>query len=476
MRPRGTVAGPLVLIVVGVLFLLHTISPGFRVWDFVARDWPFLLVLWGALLIVDISVRAIRGRPLPTNGISGGGWVLVILICCVGWSTYEVRRPDNWWRRAGFDESVEAFGEGHEYSIPAIQKAAGKTPHVVIESFRGDAKIAGTDGSDVLVGGHKTIQSFDEGEADRANGQTPVEMTVQGDTLTIRCNQDKSNTRARITSDLEISVPKGASVEVTGIAGDFDVASIDGDVDLSSDNAGVHVENVSGNVRVDTRHSDAIRCTNVKGAIDLRGHGTDVDLETIAGQVTINGEYGGAVTLREIAKPVRIENLRTELDVQKVTGEIRLDRGSLSMEDVVGPVKLTTRSTDVTLNGFTDALEMVVEKGDVDLKPDHLPLGKMIVHTRSGNIELALPESAAFALTAATDHGEIENEFGDALKERAEGRGARLQGSIGSGPDLSLITDRGTITVRKANSDDGSGTSASNVSLRAWTSRHRSST
>ena len=461
MRPRGSVVGPLILIVIGALFLMHTISPEFRVWDLVGRGWPFLLILWGGLQIIEITARVLRGRPLPVNGISGGGWVLVVLICLAGLTVWEVRRPDAWWRRAGFEESVEAFGEGHDYTIPSITKTTGKTPHIVIEGFRGDAKITGGDDTDaVSVSGHKTVQSFDEKEADQADKRTPVEIAMQGNTVTIRCNQDKSNTQTRITSDLEISVPKGASVEATGTRGDFDITSINGDIDLSSDNAGVHLEDVAGNVKVDTGQSDVIRCINVTGAVELHGHGADIDLETIAGQVTIDGEFGGTLTLRELKKPVRIENFHTELDLQQVNGEVRLDRGSLNMEDVIGPVKLTTRSTDVTINGFTDALEMAVEKGDVDVRPEHLPLGKMIVHTRSGNIELALPQSAAFALTAATNHGEVDNQFGDALKERAEGRGARLEGSIGSGPDVNLQTDRGTITVRKANAEDSTSTSA----------------
>jgi DUF4097 and DUF4098 domain-containing protein YvlB len=178
-----------------------------------------------------------------------------------------------------------------------------------------------------------------------------------------------------------------------------------------------------------------------------------VELTKIAGQVTINGDYTGTVALRELAKPVRLENMRTELDVQQIPGEIRLDRGSLNIQNVIGPVRLATRATDVTLDGFSNGLELTVDKGDVDLRPGRLPLGRMVVHTRSGNIEIALPQSAAFALTASTDHGEIDNEFGEALKARTEGRGARLEGTVGNGPDVQLTTDRGSITVRKASGE-----------------------
>jgi DUF4097 and DUF4098 domain-containing protein YvlB len=77
----------------------------------------------------------------------------------------------------------------------------------------------------------------------------------------------------------------------------------------------------------------------------------------------------------------------------------------------------------------------------------------MSVHTKSGNIEVALPSAAGFALNAKTENGEIDNQFGDSLKESSEGRGAKLEGSMGSGPDISISTEHGTITVRKASND-----------------------
>jgi DUF4097 and DUF4098 domain-containing protein YvlB len=450
---RGSVAGPLILIAIGVLFLLHAISPNFPIADIVAQYWPYLLICWGIIQLIEISIRAMSGRPLPVSGISGGGWALVVLICFVGLAAHEVRRSDTWWRRAGFEHGVQVFGEEHDYPINALQKTVGATPHVLIESFRGDAKIAGSDGTDMTVNGHKVIRSLEPREADRANQETPVELVVEGNKVIIRCNQTKSGLHAPVATDLDISVPKGASLEATGTGGDFDVSSLAGDVDISTDNGGVRLQDIDGNVKVDTRRSDLVRCSNVRGTVSLRGHGSDVELEKIAGQVTINGDYKGTVSLRDVTKPVRVENMRTEMDVQQIAGEIRLDRGTLNLQNVVGPVKLTAHATDITLDGFSNGLELAVDKGDIDLKPARIPLGRMVVHTRSGNIELALPQSATFALTASTDRGEIENEFGEALKQRTQGRGARLEGSIGSGPDLTLTTDRGSITVRKSSAE-----------------------
>jgi DUF4097 and DUF4098 domain-containing protein YvlB len=461
VRPRGNIGGPLVLIAIGVLFLIHTISPEFRVVEIFAEYWPYFLIAWGLIQLIEIFFRALRGAPISPNGISGGGWFLAVIICFAGLATFEIRRPDTWWRQAGFERGVQVFGEEHDYSITPIQKSVGKTPKIIIESFRGDAKIIGSDSTDLSVSGHKSIRSLGSGESDRANSNTPVEVLVQGNTVVVRCNQDKAGPRNPVATDLDLSIPRGSSIEATGKVGDFDISSITGEVDISSENAGVHLHDVDGNLKIDTRKSDLVRCTNVKGTVNIRGHGTDIELTKIAGQVTVSGDYTGTVSLHDIAKPVRIESMRTELTVQRVVGQVALDRGSLTVENVVGPLKLVTQATDVTLNGFSDGLDLSIDKGDVEMKPGHLPLSRMTVHTRSGNIELSLPQRANFALSATTDRGEIDNQFGDGLKERSEGHGARLEGSVGTGPDVNLVTDRGSITVRKASGDDEDSESAS---------------
>jgi DUF4097 and DUF4098 domain-containing protein YvlB len=451
MRPRsGSITGPLVLITVGAIFLVHAVSPDFQLADLLARYWPYLLILWGGIALIEVCVRFAGSKPVPANGISGGAWVFVIFVCLAGAAANEISRPDTWWHNVGFDRGMQAFGEEHEYSIDPIQKSVSKSPRVILESFQGDAKISGNENAEVSLSGHKSVRAFESNQADEANSRTPVEIVQEGNTIFIRCHQDQANSRAHVTSNLELTVPKGSSLQVVGILGDFDISSITGDVEVSSGNAGVHLQDIGGNVKVDTRRSDLIRCSDVQGSVDLRGHGQDVELLKIAGQVNVSGDYTGTVSLRELTKSVRLSSMRTRFDAEQVPGEIRMDRGSLTAQNVIGPVHLITHSTDVTLDGFTEALELNVDRGDIELRPQNTPLSKITVHNRSGNIELALPQAAAFALNATTNNGDIDNQFGKSLKESSEGRGAKLEGTSGDGPDVSLTTQHGSITVRKA--------------------------
>jgi len=85
----------------------------------------------------------------------------------------------------------------------------------------------------------------------------------------------------------------------------------------------------------------------------------------------------------------------------------------------------------------------------VDLRPKDTPLARINARSRSGDIQIALPKEARFQLKAETKRGEAQNEFGPALKVETENQGAVLSGAVGKGPEITLLTQRGTVTVRK---------------------------
>ena len=451
MRPRGSITGPLILIALGFFFLIHAIQPEFPVSHIIARYWPYLLIVWGFLALLEVSFRSILGRPIPVNGISGGGWFAVVLICLAGLTLFQIDRPNAWWHGTDWSRGFDtAFGEEHSYPIPGENKATGSKPHIVLEDFRGVVKITGNDGSSVTVDGEKRVRAMKTSAADQTNIRTPVELIERGNDLIVRCNQNAAIANTVVSTNLNISVPRGASLDASGSGDDFSASSLTGNVNIQSNNSAVRLEDIGGNASIETHRSDLLRCVNVRGSLDIHGHGSDVELTKVAGQVTINGNYTGTLSLHDLSGPVHVRNVRMEIQAQQIPGELKLDRGSLDGQGLVGPIRVVAHSTDITLRNCSNEMELSVDRGDVELTPVHLPLGKMTVHSGSGNIELTLPTSATFALAASTGHGEVENEFGDALKEQTTGRGARLDGSLGSGPEVTLTTGRGSVTVRKS--------------------------
>jgi DUF4097 and DUF4098 domain-containing protein YvlB len=464
MRQRGSLTGPLVLILLGILFLVRALTPGFRIADLIAGYWPYGLILWGVIALVEVCFRFLGNGPIPRNGISGGVWVLVVFIALIGSSAFEFQRPGNWLRQVGFENGMEAFGDEHEYPLEKITRDAGAAPLIVIEDFRGDAKITGGEGTGISLAGEKVIRSFDIQDADKANAQTPVEVVKDGNTVTIRCHQDRIDSKSSVSTHLDLSVPKGSRIRASTSHGDVDISALTGDVEFSGGNSSeIKIEDVGGNVKLETRGADSVHCNNVKGSLDLHGRGSDVELENIAGQVTVGGDYTGTVSLRALSKTVHIDSMRTQLDAHQVPGYVRLERGSLDAKDLIGPLKLSAHSTDITLAGFTDGLDLDVDRGDIELRPAHSAMGRIAVHTKSGDIELAVPAAAHFAMNANTQNGEIDNEFGGGLQQSSDGHSAKLEGSVGNGPDVSLMTQHGTITVRKAGGESTAETKAAEI-------------
>src|ERR1700732_4025413 len=151
MRPHRSIFGPLVLIGIGVLFLARNIIPDIPVFELFSRYWPFLLIAWGGLRLIEVLFWAATSKPLPGAGVAGGEWFLIVLICLFGSGMYAVRHlrnqvPTRFTNGAG----LEVFGESFDYSLSG-EKQVGKTPKIVLESFRGNARITGAETDQVKV-------------------------------------------------------------------------------------------------------------------------------------------------------------------------------------------------------------------------------------------------------------------------------------------------------------------------------------
>ncbi len=461
---RGSIVAPLLLIAIGAVFLLHNVWPDLPVYESLVAYWPYLLIAWGALRAVEIGYLFIRSRPLPRSGVSGGEWALVTILFVAGTGMWTARQHHMWFANGGALHGLMMdFGEPFDYPLQPVEKTCGKTPKLVIENFHGNARITGADNIDrIQIAGRKTVRAMQRHDADLADRSTPVEIVPGNDNeLLVRLSQDKAPDRTRVIDDLDITVPRGASVSCHGRFGDFDVRSIDGSVDIDSDNAGVRLQDIGGNVHVDLRRSDIVRAVNVKGSVDLRGRGQDVELENILGPVSLEGAFTGQLQFRRLAQPLRYEGPRTELKIARVPGEVRMSSGDLTCDGVTGPVVVNAHSRDIQIAHFTQSLDLTLDTGDIDLRPGSTgPLPRLDVRTHSGDIELGLPPAGRFDLKAQTDHGEVHDEFGPPLKTSELGDGGAIQGLAGSGPSLRLTTSRGSITIRKATEEDASAAPA----------------
>ena len=141
MRHRS-LTGPLLLLVIGGLFLWRNLHPETPVFELLAQYWPFLLIGWGLIRLVEVAVW----RDSRSDGFTGGEIVLVILVCMAGsgiWAAHQ--------NGIHFDTSRLIWG-GTQYDYPLSASApAGNATRIVFENPRGNIKVNGADVKEVTV-------------------------------------------------------------------------------------------------------------------------------------------------------------------------------------------------------------------------------------------------------------------------------------------------------------------------------------
>ena len=439
---RHSITGPLILLLIGGLFLWNNFHPEASVFEMLANYWPFLLILWGVLRLIE----ALWPRQSEWRGsFTGGEVVLIILICIIGCGFWAASRHGISWTAAS---GIDVFGDAYDYPVQATAPAQGMK-RIVFDNPSGNVKIIGADTNDVEVHGHKSIRSFGRRDADRANENTPLQIVPEGDHLLIRTNQDHVADNLRISDDLEVTVPHALAVEAHIRRGDFDISDIAGDVDLGAGRGDARLARLGGNARLEIGRSDLIRAVDVAGRVDIQGQGSDLALENIKGQVTIDGGYTGSAEFKNLAQPLNFEGARnTELHVQGVPGQITMDMGQFSATGLTGPVRFVTRSRDIRIADFTQSAAIETEHGDIALQPS-LPMPAIEARSGIGNIDLVLPEKANFQLEATAERGDTVNDYGPPLERAVDGRTAILKGNAGDGPLVRLTATRGSVDVRK---------------------------
>ena len=443
MRPRS-VTGPLILVVIGVIFLLNNLGHELPLWSWFTDYWPVLLIVMGVVGLVEVLWHVSRNSAIPPRPLAGGAWFWIIVLMLAVWGS----------NRSGFHfgrmtNGVSILGTDFEYDVNAVSPAQGVS-RVVLENIHGNLSLKGEETGDVKVSGRKTVRAFSKSEADRGNEQSQVHMERQGDLLIVRAEEPKTGRMLSISTDLDISIPSGVSVEARGRNGDLTVEDVKGSVDVTSGRGDVRLNNIGKDVKIDSSRTGLVRATSVKGSLDLQGRGSEVQIEKIDGQVTINGEYSGTLEFRELAKPLHFTSSRSDLRVEQIPGSITLDLSEMKMNNVVGPVRFQTGSRDVQVTDVTNSLEMTLDRGDVQVTQTKTPLPKMEIRTRNGDLTLTAPEKSSFELDGRTGQGVASNEFGAGVEGASEGRGATLKGRAGGGgAKIILNTDRGSVTIRK---------------------------
>jgi len=446
-RPPRSFAGPVVLIVLGVLFLLGNV--GWIGWHdllrWFAHYWPVLLILWGVIKLIEYQTANRAGvRP---RGIGAGGILLIIFLVVVGLIATEASRVD--W--VGIRDQMHVEGGdipwwGHTYSYEdTLEQPFPSGGSLQVQSERGAVNVTASDDNQLRVNIHKRVNADRQEEADRWNSATRPQISVNGTSIKINANTQGAGDHW-VSTDLDISIPRKASVVVSTRHGDVGIIGRDGTAEVTDQRGEVSISDLTGSAALNLDHSSA-RISGIGGDVTIQGRADDVSLEDVKGAVRLNGDFMETVKLSRIAKAVSFKSSRTDMDFARLDGDLNLDSGDLQADSVAGPLRLRTRSKDITINGVSNDVHLQNENGAVEVHVNKI--GNLEISNAKGDIRIFVPERAAFQLNAQAQDGEIQTDFNEIKVDNGENRSV-ASGSVGNGgPHVVLNNEHGAIEIRR---------------------------
>jgi Putative adhesin/Domain of unknown function (DUF5668) len=446
---RRSFAGPFVLIVLGIVFLLgnmHMLSWG-RIGVWFAHYWPVLLILWGVLKLIDYQRAQREGLNPPRIG-AGGIFLVVVIVVCGLIATHverfhwaELRDQIN----IDDEDLNNLFGETFNFDDHLEQDFPAGSAVKIIDTH-GAVSVHASEDNKISVIVRKRIGADNQNDANKYNDETKPTITTIGGLVTLDAKTEGAGNHPVVT-DIDVSVPRKAAVTISAHKGDVTLSTREGDVDISNQHGQVSVEEVKGNVKLSLERSSA-KVEQITGDVHVEGRLNEVSVMDVNGGAQLDGEFMESVKLGRITKTVNFKSSRTDMGFSRIDGDLDLDSDDLRAEQVGGPVHLTTRSKNVRFDNVSGDVRMQDSNGGVDVTM-RSP-GNVQIDNRKGDIQLSVPDKPGFRVDARTRDGEIQSDFSELKVDNAEHE-ARATGQVGNGSShIVLNNEHGGIEIRRA--------------------------
>lgn len=440
-----SVVGPVILISVGIISLLLVTGRinADQFWTVVERFWPLLLIGLGAIALAEWAIDLRRENP-PARQWGGYVWLVILLVVLgtggAGWH--------HWWGpiRAEFgdngDDFFNALGQPeHDFDQPVLNTKIPANALIEIENPRGDISITAGDSAEVAVRAHQIAYANTDAEAQKIFAAQQAHVTVSGTAVVVKVDANSSG-----RTNLALTVPKTASVNVTTGHGGLTVAGLSGNVDAEIQHGDMETTAIQGHVTVHlSKHGD-FSAHDIQGDVTVEGDGGDLTLSDIHGKVTLQGEYTGDTHLERVDQTVHFHSSRTDLEFARLPGDMSLDSDSIHATQVVGPVRVVLSSSkDIEMSQVYGDTHIEDHDGRVEL--DMAGSYAVEVKNRKGDVEVSLPPGASGTVDAHTRNGDIVSDFPLEISGEDD---KKATGTIGKGgPTITLYTEHADLRIRK---------------------------
>src|ERR1022692_954603 len=258
-RPPRSMAGAVVLILLGLLFLMGTM--GVLNWHglvtMFGRYWPALLILWGVIKLLEHEQAKRAGY--PSRGIGVGGVFLMIFVIVAGLIATGASRV-NWGNirdQLQIDDSDvnEIFGGStFDYSGDLSNDLPAGITGLRISDDRGAVTVNVSDDKKLRVSWRKKVHASNQQEADSYNTKTDVTATTADKVIVLTANVQAAGDKG-VSVDMDIYVPRNMDIVVTSRRGEVNIAGMAGSVDINHQRGEVNVSDLTGNATLTLERS-----------------------------------------------------------------------------------------------------------------------------------------------------------------------------------------------------------------------------
>src|SRR5579883_497035 len=439
---RSSVAGPLLLLAVGLVALLietGRISAA-RFWVWYAQWWPVILIGIGIVLLLEYFLD--RNSPYAGRRTFGGfGWI-ILLVLFSAWGTHaaHVWGPLSDQFSDNGDDFWSMMGEEHDNDVE-ISNAIAPNAAVQIQNPRGSITITASSDAQAHVRAHQIVHTSSDDQAQKVFNEIKPKLIVSGSSAVLSV-EGRNNARV----DLTVELPAGVTTVVNAGHGDVAIDGLKGTSDITTSHGDVKFDNMGGNVHARMDHGD-FSAHQITGDVAVDGHAGDITLSEIKGNITLDGDFFGDTHVEQAGSAVHFHSSRTDLAIPRLAGDMTMDASDLSITQAIGPLRVVTRSKNIDLSQITGDAHVENNNGDITLTAA-VPLGNIQITNRTGNISVTVPDNASFSVTAANNDGDLTTDFPISVNGSEGHKSA--QGQVGSGgPHLELTTYHGDIVLRK---------------------------
>ena len=447
----SSILGPLLLIAVGLIFLLVRIGKlqfaDVGLWY--GHWWPLLLLGAGIVLLAEWAFDRSRPTDHPytyRSRVGGGVIFLLILLCIPGIILSATHGDRSWWAHGlslNEDNVDEFLGDRHE-SDQALDQAFPAGSSLTVNNPHGDVVVTGSsEDNQIHVTVHKQVFTRSDSEAEDKTKRLAPTLTNSGSVVSL-IMPSVDGARADVT----VTLPLTTATTVTADHGSVHLSSLKAPITVNSNHGDVELNAIGGSAttHINNRGS-SFTARGITGAVNLEGDCRDVDIADVTGAVSLNGDFFGKTHFEHVSQSIRFHTSRTDFQLARLDGEVDITHGDLTADQIVGPVSLSARSYNVSLDRVAGDVNVTTSDGSVDITSAP-PMGNVTVQNRNGTVTLTVPEHANFSVQAETRDGDVETDF--PLAHTEDNNVSKLTGSVGTGGALIRInTTQNDVSIKK---------------------------